>query len=33
VFVDFNCGRLLGISVGGGEEINEGKVYPKRTEA
>ena len=33
VFVDFNCGRLLGISVGGGQEIDEGLGYPNRTEA
>jgi hypothetical protein len=33
VFVDYNCGRLLGISVGGGQEIDEGLVYPNRTEA
>jgi hypothetical protein len=33
VFVHFNCGRLLGISVGGGQEIDEGLGYPNRTEA
>jgi hypothetical protein len=33
VFVDFTCGRLLGISVGGGQEIDEGLGYPNRTEA
>jgi hypothetical protein len=30
VFVDFSCGRLLGISVGRGQQIDEGSGYPNR---